>query len=166
MPSLCAAFSCARPRHRPSRPEAGQHRRARIRARRARLQGRRFRTRQPARNARDAPDRAARVPRDDRLASPEQLTGAVVDARSDIYSLGTVVFEMLTGRVPFGGPDAMAMLTAHLNATAPKLSETLADIPAWVDLAVSRALANQQDAGRRSPTSDMRCSPEMADRRR
>jgi serine/threonine protein kinase len=74
-------------------------------------------------------------------ASPEQLTGAVVDARSDVYSLGTVVFELLTGRVPFGGPDAMAMLTAHLNEPAPKLSETLADIPAWVDIAVSRALA-------------------------
>ena len=80
-------------------------------------------------------------------ASPEQLTGAVVDARSDVYSLGTVVFEMLTGRVPFGGPDAMAMLTAHLNATAPKLSETLGDIPAWVDIAVSRALA--RDPGER-----------------
>ena len=78
-------------------------------------------------------------------ASPEQLTGAVVDARSDVYSLGTVVFEMLTGRVPFGGPDAMAMLTAHLNATAPKLSETLADIPAWVDIAVSRALARDPE---------------------
>ena len=78
-------------------------------------------------------------------ASPEQLTGAVVDARSDVYSLGTVVFEMLTGRVPFGGPDAMAMLTAHLNATAPKLSETLTDIPAWVDIAVSRALARDPE---------------------
>jgi len=74
-------------------------------------------------------------------ASPEQLTGAVVDARSDVYSLGAVVFEMLTGRVPFGGPDAMAMLTAHLHAPVPRLSETLAEVPAWVDIAVSRSLA-------------------------
>ena len=44
-------------------------------------------------------------------ASPEQLTGAAIDSRSDVYSLGAVVFEMLTGRVPFSGPDAMAILT-------------------------------------------------------
>ena len=68
-----------------------------------------------------------------------------VDSRSDVYSLGAVVFEMLTGRVPFGGPDAMAMLTAHLNAPVPRVSETLADIPAWVDIAVSRALAKDPD---------------------
>ena len=74
-------------------------------------------------------------------ASPEQLTGAAVDSRSDVYSLGAVVYEMLTGRVPFGGPDAMAMLTAHLSGAVPKVSETIADVPAWVDIAVSRALA-------------------------
>ena len=74
-------------------------------------------------------------------ASPEQLTGAAVDSRSDVYSLGAVVYEMLTGRVPFGGPDAMAMLTAHLSGAVPRVSETIADVPAWVDIAVSRALA-------------------------
>jgi serine/threonine protein kinase len=74
-------------------------------------------------------------------ASPEQLTGAVVDARSDVYSLGAVVFEMLTGRVPYVGPDPVAILTAHLSAPVPRLSETLANVPTWVDLAVSRALA-------------------------
>ena len=74
-------------------------------------------------------------------ASPEQLTGAVIDSRSDVYSLGAVVYEMLTGRVPFGGPDAMAMLSAHLHAPVPRVSEVIADVPAWVDIAVSRALA-------------------------
>jgi serine/threonine protein kinase len=78
-------------------------------------------------------------------ASPEQLTGAVVDSRSDVYSLGAVVFEMLTGRVPFAGPDTMAMLTAHLSAPVPRVSETIADVPAWVDIAVSRALAKVAD---------------------
>src|SRR4029453_8089165 len=48
-------------------------------------------------------------------ASPEQLTGSPVDSRSDVYSLGAVVFEMLTGRVPFSAPDAMAILLAHLH---------------------------------------------------
>ncbi len=74
-------------------------------------------------------------------ASPEQLTGAVIDSRSDVYSMGAVVYEMLTGRLPFGGPDAMAMLTAHISGPVPRVSETVADVPAWVDIAVSRALA-------------------------
>jgi serine/threonine protein kinase len=74
-------------------------------------------------------------------ASPEQLTGAVVDPRSDIYSLGVVVYEMLTGRLPFVGTDAMAILTAHLSTPAPRLSESFPNIPAAVDLAIGRALA-------------------------
>jgi len=74
-------------------------------------------------------------------ASPEQLTGGSLDSRSDVYSLGAVVYEMLTGRVPFRGPDAMSMLTAHLTADIPRVSETVGDVPAWVDIAVSRALA-------------------------
>jgi serine/threonine protein kinase len=79
-------------------------------------------------------------------AAPEQLTGGVVDARSDVYSLGAVVFEMLTGRPPFPGPDAMAVLNAHLNLPVPRISDSVANTPAWIEIAVSRALAkNPQD---------------------
>jgi serine/threonine protein kinase len=74
-------------------------------------------------------------------ASPEQLKGDTVDPRSDVYSLGAVVFEMLTGKAPFAGPDPMAILSAHLNDPVPRLSEALTGAPAWIDLAVSRALA-------------------------
>ena len=74
-------------------------------------------------------------------ASPEQLTGGVVDAPSDIYSLGAVVFEMLTGRPPFTAVDAISVLNAHLNAPIPRISEAVADVPAWLELAVARALA-------------------------
>jgi serine/threonine protein kinase len=76
-------------------------------------------------------------------ASPEQLTGGSVDAASDIYSLGVVVFEMLTGRTPFDAPDALSVLNAHLNAPIPRLSDFVADVPAWVELAVARALAKR-----------------------
>lgn len=76
-------------------------------------------------------------------ASPEQLTGSVVDARSDIYSFGAVVYEMLTGRAPFPGLDAMTILNAHLNAPIPRVSESVSGTPAWVDIAIGRALAKQ-----------------------
>jgi serine/threonine protein kinase len=78
-------------------------------------------------------------------ASPEQLTGGTVDGRSDIYSLGAVVFEMLTGRVPFEGEGAMAVVTGHLTAPAPRPGAIRADLPAWVDLAIGRALVKSPD---------------------
>ena len=78
-------------------------------------------------------------------ASPEQLSGAVVDARSDIYSLGAVVFEMLTGRVPYPGDDPMVVLNGHLSAPVPRASSVRPDLPAWVDVTISRALAKNPD---------------------
>jgi serine/threonine protein kinase len=78
-------------------------------------------------------------------ASPEQLTGGVVDSRSDVYSLGAVIYEMLTGRAPFIGVDPMAFLTAHLNDPVPRVSDSVGGLPAWVDIAVARALAKQAD---------------------
>jgi serine/threonine protein kinase len=78
-------------------------------------------------------------------ASPEQLTGRGVDPRSDIYSLGAVMFEMLTGRVPFEGDNATAIFTAHMTAPTPRPGKVRADLPAWVDVAVSRAMARSPD---------------------
>ena len=78
-------------------------------------------------------------------ASPEQLTGGTVDSRSDIYSLGAVMFEMLTGRVPFEGRDPMAMLTGHLTGPVPRPSSVRPDLPAWIDVAVGRAMAKSPD---------------------
>jgi serine/threonine protein kinase len=74
-------------------------------------------------------------------ASPEQLTGGRVDARSDIYSLGVVVYELITGRVPFPGTEPMAVVTALLTKASPSPSSLRDDLPPWVDLVLARALA-------------------------
>jgi serine/threonine protein kinase len=78
-------------------------------------------------------------------ASPEQMRGGALDGRSDIYSLGVVVFEMLTGRVPFPGTDPFAVVTAHLTTPAPAPSSVHPDLPRWIDLVVTRALAKNPD---------------------
>jgi serine/threonine-protein kinase len=78
-------------------------------------------------------------------SSPEQLTGRPVDHRSDVYSLGAVVYEMLTGHMPFEGDSVAAIFTAHMTAPAPRPSAVRADLPAWVDVAVARAMAKRAD---------------------
>ena len=78
-------------------------------------------------------------------ASPEQLTGAPADPRSDVYSLGIVAFEMLTGRLPFEGDDALSVVTRHLTATAPRASSIRREVPKDLDDAIARALAKSPD---------------------
>lgn len=78
-------------------------------------------------------------------ASPEQLTAGPMDARSDLYSLAVMAFEMLTGQVPFPGQDPTQVLTALLSRPAPAASSLRADLPTWVDVVLSRAMAKSPE---------------------
>jgi eukaryotic-like serine/threonine-protein kinase len=65
--------------------------------------------------------------------SPEQARGEKVDGRSDVYALGVLCHEMLTGRVPFTGESPLAVLVSHLTLPPPRASEVLAELPPELD---------------------------------
>ena len=78
-------------------------------------------------------------------ASPEQIRGRRLDARSDVYALGCVMFCALTGRVPFERETDIAKLYAHANDEPPPPSALRPGIPPELDEAVMRALAKDPD---------------------
>jgi serine/threonine-protein kinase len=75
--------------------------------------------------------------------SPEQARGAPVDQTSDLYSSGIVLFELLTGEVPFTGDSPVEIAMKHLAETPPTPSALRPDVPADLDLVVIRALAKE-----------------------
>src|SRR5918998_2382428 len=77
--------------------------------------------------------------------SPEQARGAPVDQRSDIYSLGVVLYELLTGSVPFTGDAPVEIAMKHLSETPRPPSELREGIPRELDLVVMRALAKDPE---------------------
>jgi serine/threonine-protein kinase len=77
--------------------------------------------------------------------SPEQAKGGEVDPRSDLYSLGVVLYELLTGKTPFDGETPVEIAMKHLS-TAPKPPSKLRpDVPPELDMVVMRALAKNPD---------------------
>jgi serine/threonine protein kinase len=77
--------------------------------------------------------------------APEQINGARVDGRADVYSFGCMVYRCLIGEPPYKRETRTATLMAHVNAPAPVPSEKIADLPSPLDVVVARAMEKNPD---------------------
>jgi eukaryotic-like serine/threonine-protein kinase len=84
--------------------------------------------------------------------SPEQIAGDPVDGRSDLYALGILIFEMLTGELPFRSGSQAEMLAQRLAGRARELSDTSVRAPAWLAGVIRRLL--ERNPARRYPDAD------------
>ncbi len=91
-----------------------------------------------------------------RYMSPEQIMGAtIVDPRSDLYSVGCVLFECITGRTPYQHPNELAVLELHRMAPIPDIGELAPTTPPGLARAITKALA-------KTPEDRWSSAPEMA----
>ena len=77
--------------------------------------------------------------------APEQAQGQDVDHRADIYSLGVILFEILTGDVPFDGDDALAVALKHVMSPVPSPRDRVPDLPPHVERAIMRCMAKKPE---------------------
>jgi serine/threonine-protein kinase len=86
--------------------------------------------------------------------SPEQITGHKVDGRTDLYSLGAVMYEMLSGKPPFGGENAVNVLFQHLEANIPPVHEVMPGTPRALSDLIACAMDRAMD-GRPASAAEM-----------
>ncbi|MGB0385285.1 MAG: SUMF1/EgtB/PvdO family nonheme iron enzyme [Ardenticatenaceae bacterium] len=86
--------------------------------------------------------------------SPEQWRGEPLDGRSDVYGLGVILFQMLTGQAPYAAPTPAAMMFKHLTAPIPNILSIKADLPRGCQQVISRAMAKEPN-NRYSTATDL-----------
>ncbi len=80
-----------------------------------------------------------------RYMSPEQIRGQQIDARTDIYSLGVTLFEMVSGRPPFAADSAMTMMMMHVQDPVPDLTQLRPNVPPQLKMAINTALEKEPE---------------------
>ena len=92
--------------------------------------------------------------------APERIAGEQADGRADLYALGCVLFECLTGEVPFPRDSEAAAIYAHLEDEPPRASERRPGLPLALDAVIARALEKEPGAaGSPAPSSSPRRGP-------
>ena len=76
---------------------------------------------------------------------PEQIAGRPIDRRADVYSLGCVLYECLTGERPFERESELALVYAHLNDAPPRVTDLSPELPEALDGVIATALAKEPD---------------------
>lgn len=77
--------------------------------------------------------------------APEQSMGAEIDGRADVYAMGAMLFELLTGRLPYIGDTPMAVILKHINDPIPSLHNFAPDLPEALDAVIKKSLAKNPD---------------------